>query len=185
MKIKIVETDEAIKVYTPYNKDFVTDLKSNISGCEWDSVEKCWNIPIMAKEALLNQLNTHYGYVPGSRNVIVKITANQDLAGYTESIYFMGIPIARATGWDSGARVCDGITKISGGISSGGSVKNWKTRIDQGSVFQLEISESALVDIDVDDWSIERIETKINKNDLLAEKAKLEKRIAEIEEQLK
>ena len=170
MKIEIKQTDESLNAYTPYNKDFVTDLKSNISGCKWDSDEKCWSIPIMAKEALLNLLNTHYGYVPGSKNVIVKITANRQLKGYTESIYFMGIPIARATGRDSGAQVCDGITKISGDMSSGGSVNNWETRIGQGSVFQLEISESSIIDVDAEYWSIERIETKMSKNDLLAEK---------------
>lgn len=54
-------------------------------------------------------------------------------------VVFMGVKVAVAFNRDSGAKVGYDVRMISGDISSGGSRANWHCRVDQNSVFELEV----------------------------------------------
>lgn len=178
--IQVKKTESGIEVITPYNAEFVSDLKRSISGAKWNG--SAWIVPAEAEGAIMDMLNNYYGYDPAEKFVTVHITAKKELYGPRGNVYFEGFPIARATGRDSGARVCDGVIKISGNINSGGSVKNWETVVREGATFQLSVPEK--IAHENDEWAVEKIETAINKTDLIAERDRLMARIAEIDTML-
>ena len=180
--ISLKEENGKIGITSPYNANFVSDLKESISGAKWNG--SMWVVSSKAKQVVLNLLQKHYGYTPEVKYVTVNIKAKKYLSQLHSSISFAGVPIARATGRDSGARVCDGVFKIFGEITSGGSVKNWHTNILEGSEFQLKVPESMAVSDD--DWECVIVkEHKIDIEELKIEKEKLLKRLSEIENILK
>jgi hypothetical protein len=179
----LAEKDGEIIVKTPYNAEFVADLKATTSSRKWDGANKTWIVKKDERSAVEKLIQKHFG-VSGteSRTKTLIIRAKKEIFEYCKSISVSGIPIARATGRDSGARVCDGVTLLEGHIGSGGSVKNWKTEVDADSVLKITVP----LDFTLSDPDWEEItENDSKKADLLKEKAKLEKRLAEIEESLK
>lgn len=69
---------------------------------------------------------------------------------------------------------------------SGGSVKNWESIVEKGSVVILSnvnknIYEKESTEYDI---TVEVLETEINKQELLSEKERLLKRVAEIDKLL-
>jgi len=180
--ITLKEENGKIGITSPYNTKFVSDLKKSISGAKWNG--SLWVVPSEAKQVVLDLLKEHYGYSSDAKYVTVKIKAKKYLSQLQSSISFAGVPIARATGRDSGARVCDDVFKISGEITSSGSVKNWHTSIEEGSEFQLKVPEN--IAISTEDWDCEILqELKIDIEALKIEKEKLLKRLAFIENILK
>jgi hypothetical protein len=176
------ESNGKLIVNTPYNADFVAALKATTSSRKWDGASKTWVVNVEERSAVEKLIRTHFG-VSGTETEtkIIIVKSRNEISGHCDSIRVGGIPIARATGRDSGARVCDGVTLLEGNIGSGGSVKNWRTEIDAGSVFRMTVPlDFAFAD---PDWE-ELTETASKKADLLKEKAKLEKRLAEIKQNL-
>jgi hypothetical protein len=54
-------------------------------------------------------------------------------------VVFMCVKVAVAFGRDSGAKVGYDAIMISGAIGSGGSRVNWYCRVDEGSIFEIEV----------------------------------------------
>lgn len=156
--IKLQEVNDKILVTTPYNGEFISDLKQSISGIKWNGSE--WEIFKNAEDVLLNLLKKHYGYIPNSSVITVKITSLRTIEKRRDSVYFRGYPIVRATGRDSGAKVVNGTNLLDGKITSTGSVKNWYTTVKKDSTFKIEIPKSVIESEfdDEDDWKIEIIE---------------------------
>jgi hypothetical protein len=170
-------------VNTPYNADFVADLKATTSSRKWDGARKLWVVKIDEKPAVEKLIQKHFG-VSGSESETktLMIKAKNEISEYRKGITIGGFPIVRAAGRDSGARVCDGVTLLEGKIGSGGSVKNWRTEIDAGSVFKITVP----LDFTLSDPDWEEInEGASKKADLLKEQAKLQARLAEIDTLLK
>lgn len=187
MSIEIKEQDEKLRVYSPYNPEYVRELKSQISGGKFDYSDKAWVLPLEAKETVEGLLQKHYGYSPENIKICtVIITANETLYGDQDSVRCAGFPIARATGRDSGAKVCENVYLLSGDINSGGSVKNWTTKVKENAQFKItKFPESSLEKIDSDKWSYSVIQEKSQKEKLEEKKAKLLSTLAEVEKQLK
>jgi hypothetical protein len=101
-------------------------------GGKWDSEEKCWVFPDYVSDKV-EDLEKYNDLIP------VEITINDDIYESQDAITLGGQEIAKASGRDSGARVCDGVSVIEGGFSSGGSIANWKTTAMAGTVFRTEI----------------------------------------------
>ena len=72
--IKVTIKDGRASIYTPFNRDFVTAIKSNIGGRKWDSDERCWTVP---EEAL-----------PQVRQIMMDVYGETDLpdAGGSEPV---------------------------------------------------------------------------------------------------
>lgn len=93
--------------------------------------------------------------------VSVEIISKTDIFKGQDAINFLGYPIAKATGRDSGAIVCNDVSMISGKIDSAGSVKNWSTEIRKDSCFRLHISKNLLenlTDVLKEKWDIKIID---------------------------
>jgi hypothetical protein len=167
---------------TPYNPYFVADLKKSIpnGSKKWDAENRVWIIEGNCEKTLNNLLAKHYNYQIGSKNIKIKLTALKDDYEYCDSVRVAGFPIARAWGRDSGARVCENVVLISGSIKSGGSMKNWCTKVAAGAVFEMTIPESAVENIDKEIWKVEII-SKEEKQENPLEHFSTEALLAEIE----
>ena len=181
-----VETREnRLFVYTPFSREFVNDIKASVNGARWNPSEKAWTVPVEAEETVYALLANHYGYRKDSNDITIIITALKRLVGEQDSVRFAGIPVARATGRDSGARVCENVIHIEGSFGSGGSVKNWTTEVKEGSRFKLmDIPESVLENVDRERWEFTIVEEKSAKEKLIERKKALLEELALIEEQI-
>ncbi len=102
-------------------------------------------------------------------------------------VTFHGRTLARAFGRDSGAKLGEDVAIEAGEVTSGGSVKNWETRIEAGTVLLLrnfpKTKAEALVAEEPEDYSIIAPATApaIDVKELEAERDRLAARILEIE----
>lgn len=186
--MKITVENNMAKVFTPYNKTFVDQIK-NIGGRRWNAEEKCWMVPETEIEQVRQYMLDVFGEtdLPNEcKKVTVLVTFNAEAYKYCESVCLFGKTIARAFGRDSGARVGDDVTLISGSISSGGSARNWCSCVNEGSTFKLRnVPENLLNQKTEYDISVNVIdENQIDRAALEAEKEKLLARLAEIDAML-
>lgn len=186
MQIKL--ENGTAKVFTPYNAEFVSKIKG-IGGRRWDSADRCWCVPESEIETVRQFMQEVYGETDQpneGEKVTARIIFNSEVSELRESVVLFGKTIARAWGRDSGARVGDDVTLVSGKISSGGSMKNWYTVVEEGSVVLLRNVPKALLSREADyDVTIEEIQSPaIDRAALLEEKARLQARLEEIEKLL-
>ena len=135
-----------------YNEQLVAECRR--LGGKWDPEEKAWIFSGLV-ESEVEELDLRYN----SKKVAVKIHFSEEESAGTGPVTVAGIPIASASGRDSGAKLRDGIAVLSGGASSGGSRKNWYTIIEAGTTLRMYMPE-ALIKEEIDGVTIERIETK-------------------------
>jgi hypothetical protein len=136
MFVSIKNINNTIQVKTQFNPDFSYAAKK--IGGKYDFNEKIWcfderNLDLV-KNALMSTFGTD-GY--DQSTVDVEITVKEKFIGEQSPIYLAGRIIAQARGRDSGARNGDGIVFIENSPKSGGSMKNWLTKIEEGSVFKI------------------------------------------------
>ena len=135
-----------------FNQDLVDDCK-NLGG-KYDN--NVWVFSDIVADKV-DELDFLYN----SELIAVEITALEDIREWHAPVSFMGYSIARAFGRDSGAKLANDVSMIKGGYDSGGSMKNWVTRVDEGSVFRLKVP-SELFKImrkgESEIWKIEVIE---------------------------
>lgn len=185
MKITI-EAGKA-KIFTQYNAEFIEKIK-NIGGRRWNGADRCWEVPESEIETVRQYMTEVFGETDqdeGER-VTIKLTFNEDADAERNAVVIYGKTIARATGRDSGARVGDEATLISGSISSGGSMRNWRTTIKAGSVFKVRNIPKKALEMDTEyDITTEILqETGIDIESLLEERDRLIARLDEIGELL-
>ncbi len=172
--IKLEEINGTIKVFSPYNSDFIRDLKSLTKHSKWDG--ESWNVEKKYEETIENLLFQYFKYKKNNELINIKIEALENLYGEKDGIYFKGYPIAYASGRDSGAKISEAIM-LSGVIDSCGSVKNWQTYIKKGSEFKLLNVPSYLAEYDEnwDEWGVALMEEeKISLEEIIFEKIKEE-----------
>lgn len=182
---KIIISGDRAAVETPYNPDFVAAIK-RIGGARWDSASKRWTVPAETVESVRAAMREAYGRDDSEPSdlLTVRIKTAKTLYKCCAPVVIYGKTVATATGRDSGARVGDDVAIITGGVSSGGSAKNWLSKVEEGSEIILYHVPAALV---VERDGVEIISTTpegINRAALEAEKARLLERIAEIDKQL-
>lgn len=179
-----------IKIFTPYNKDFVDQIH-NIGSAKWNKNDRCWMVKEEDLETVRKYMMEIYGETDlpdEGKKVTVKVTALNDLVKSKAAITLFGKEIARAYNRDSGARVGEDVTLINGKFGSGGSAKNWLTTINKGSIFLVKnVSENMIIkEKDNKNIAFTIVESKtINKSVLQREKGKLLVRLAEINKLLK
>jgi hypothetical protein len=164
--------------------------KKEISG-RWDGQSRNWIFPIEALEQVKHIYLDVYGEWEDMPLETVNVICKSGVCGeYNGSLVLHGRIIATAQGRDSGAKTAQGIIVLSGGFTSGGSVKNWKTVCKDETTFKIlnVPKEKALQMVNMPDWcdSCEIEESIcINKEELTKEKERLLKRIEEIDNILK
>lgn len=187
MKIEI--KNGMANVYTPYNSDFVKAIKG-IGGAKWNGDGKYWSVPESAVGAVREIMINVYGYsdILKNESISLKIIFNEDASECRKDVMLFGKILAHACDRDNGARVGDDVAFILGGVTSGGSAKNWTSIVKEGSIAILSnvnktIYEKTKSELEYD-VTVEVLEAKINKEKLLEEKERLLKRISEIDKLL-
>lgn len=160
--------DGLIILDTPYNRDFISDLKRFIASDmrKWNKDTKKWEISLTCESIIDDMLYRHFAYIAGSKSIKIIITAKDEIHGIRDSLKVAGKSIVSCRGRDSGAWVGRGTILISGNIYSGGSNKNYYSYCTKGSRFQVEIPESAINQINTEDWDIEIENNNISQDEL-------------------
>lgn len=164
-------------VVSPYNSDFVKkahDLKG-----QWGKVNrkngdeiKCWKFENSEKEEVKKVLLQIYGTTGEEKSeknitLLVKDFSDYVLRG---SVVLFGVVVARAFGRDSGVKLGDRIVWLSGEKYSGGSVKNWKT-IVENATFKIKNVPYGLLENNenlkkaIQDGWVEIVDEKDNKDE--------------------
>jgi len=108
-------------------------------GGQWDSESKTWAFNAIVEDKI-EELEELYN----CDLIDVELTAKEDCSYGCDAVDFLGYTIARATGRDSGAQLGDGVSMLRGSIDSGGSMKNWRTSIEEKSIFRLSVPKNLL-----------------------------------------
>ena len=189
-QIRFITNENETDVYTPYNPEFVSQIKSKLGTRKYDYEKGCWTINTNDLDIVKEIVLGVYGCMEGddTDRVKVKITFNDDYSVSSNPICIADRTLARAYHRDSGAKLGDGVTLLEGKIGSSGSRANWKTYINDGSVFLTTLPRKFIElmmygDISIDpDVIIEIIEDEeVDRNKLDDEKEHLLARIAEID----
>lgn len=130
-----------------YNEDLVEKCRE--LGGKWDRGEKVWVFPALVEDQV-----EELDFIYNSDLVAVEIKFPSGAGEYGGSVTVAGYPVATAYGRDSGAKLGEGISLIEGRAISGGSVKNWATRITEGAIIRMEIPRELLRNL-ADDGRIE------------------------------
>lgn len=185
MFVSIKNFKDSIQVKTQFNPEFV-NVARKIGG-EFDYSVKAWRFDERNIDLVTTALSDIFGTDGYNQSVVdVEITVKEKIIGEQSPIYLAGRIIAQARGRDSVATIGEGVVFIEKSPSSGGSVKNWLTKIEAGSIFKiLDLYEGALKFLDNDESIEYKIINKKSSQDelqqLRAELARIEARIAELE----
>ena len=189
--IKVTIENGRAKVFTPFNRDFVAAIKSNIGGRKWDSDERCWTVPEEALPQVRQIMMDVYGETDlpdAGGSVTVKLTIKQDLSEYCDGVIRFKKVLALARDRDSGARAGEDVTYLEGEPTSGGSCKNWESIVPAGCVVLLRHVPLTVWEEDKDNeyYTAELVDEgkEAKRKELEEEKARLLARIAEIDKEL-
>ena len=188
MKIEI--ENEQAKIFTPYNNGFINKIK-NIGKARWNSQDKCWTIPVDMIEPAREIMRDVYGCADNDvvEKIKVRVRTLKRLEELRVPVELMGKVLSIAYGRDSGASPGEDVAYVSGQCRSGGSVKNWHSEVDEGSVIILNNVSKTLYERYLENPSeeleVELIEPKKNKEELIRGKEQLLARLEVIEKELK
>lgn len=174
-------------VYTPYNASFVSAIRK-IGGARWDAEGKAWMVPTASLPQVREIMRNIWGEddrMDTVKRVSVRLTFHEICSAECRPVEILGKTISRAYSRDSGARPGDDVAFEAGGPASGGSVKNWRSVVEEGSVVVLSsvpetILDEAALPCGVTMEIIEGDNFE-NRSALIEEKEKLLARLAEIE----
>ena len=139
MNIEVTTLGNETLVTSPYHAGFVTGAK-NLGGKYLPST-KSWVFDARREAQIRELLVSIYGHDGSPLEACdlkkIRITFLRERNRLCEGITIAGRVIVRATGRDSGAKLGEGVALISGRLRSTGSVRNWNTTIDTGTVLEL------------------------------------------------
>jgi hypothetical protein len=186
------EKTPKLQVLTPYHPDFPAGAR-NLGGT-WHASSKSWLFDPRDDERVRDLCKKIYGTDGTAATgdlVTLKITATEYQEEFGGGIFLAGRCLATAFGRDSGAKLGEGIVLLAGKATSGGSVKNWKTLINAGTILEVkDVPRAAVPENGEDGWEIEVVEpaaapTGASRADALRQQlAALQAQIAEIEGEL-
>lgn len=177
-------------VYTPYNASFVSAIRK-IGGAKWDAEGKAWMVPTASLPQVREIMRNIWGEddrMDTVKRVSVRLTFADECTEWHGPVEIFGKVLSSATGRDSGARVGEDVFYTAGGPASGGSVKNWRSVVEEGSVVVLSSVPETILDeaalpcgVTMEVIEDDNFETR---SALIDEKEKLLARLAEIEKLL-
>jgi len=185
---------ETCSVKSPYNSDFVARAR-NLSG-KFDRGLTVWKFPASQEQRVRDLCREIYG-TDGNTDIptiTLRLTlkdADRWAAG--SEIELCGRRIAVAFGRDSGARIAENVVVLSGGFGSGGSRKNYRVTVEDGTEIELlevprPAAERLLSELEENKWilSARIVEPeKIDRDALIRERAQIIARLEEINGLLK
>ena len=151
--VKLIHSGDHIEVVSPYNPAAVERFRQ--LGGRWTG--EVWTFPAALETEVRGVLLSVYGTDgdDGAQSVTLIARAKRGISEYTGPVTCCGKTVARAWGRDSGARVGEGVALLEGRIGSGGSRKNWKTVVEEGSTFKLlNVLPGLVDDYDPYEWEV-------------------------------
>lgn len=143
MDVRMTMEGYTIKVVAPYDPSYPTAARQ--AGGEWNKGAECWSFPLKAEKAVERINVEHYGVQGNETDVVeARVTFHDGLIGDKGPVVWCGCLLANARGRDSGAK-CGEVIYETGFCRSGGSAKNWESRVVAGSVVLLDAPRSALL----------------------------------------
>lgn len=131
MTISIKTAGGALECRSPYNSIFVERAR-NLGGKFRGGA---WYFDARDESRVRELCREVYGSDGDSSDTVtLRIEWQEDRANTCGPLAVSGRTIATAFGRDSGAKLGEGVVVLSGGFSSGGSVKNWQTKVAAGTV---------------------------------------------------
>lgn len=190
-QIRFITNGNETDVYTPYNTEFVSQIKSKLGTRKYDREKGCWTINTEDLDIVKKIILNVYGYTEDddTDRVKVKITFNDNYYELKNGICIADRTLARAFHRDSGAKLGDGVTLLEGKIGSCGSRANWETYINDGSVFlttlprkfiesmmngDISIDPDVIIEI-IEDEEVDRKKLEVEKEHLLVLIAEIDK----------
>ena len=136
MTVSIDVKNDACSVVAPYNAKFIGKAKR--LGGKWNAAGKSWDFDARDEPDVRALCLDHYG-TDGQHEDLVTIRVEFTKSSYAmrNSITISGRSVIRAYGRDSGASLCDGVILREGSVGSGGSQKNWKTTVEEGTILEV------------------------------------------------
>lgn len=183
VKIEKIEDKSLYSIDTPYNKEFVNRIKQ--LGGKWSGSK--WVIPADALELAKECMRAIYGTdgTYTSKNIKVRLSVDGKVFGSYEEF---GRTLVKIFGRDSGASPADGVIIVSGEATSGGSIKNPATILNN-CVLEFYLPENYLNRDDVkkaiEEGRLTIVEkTKRTREEILEEIRKHEEAIALLKKEL-
>lgn len=187
--VKIEKTSDFYSIDCPYNKDFVRRIKE--LGGKWTRLEdgsRKWVVSPDALELVKQLLREIFGTdgTYTAKNLRLRLHVDTRVRGDYEEF---GRTLVRVMGRDSGVLPADGVIIVSGEVTSGGSVKNPATILND-CILEFSVPETYMDRDDVKkaikDGRLEIIanEKKKTREELLAEIKKHEEAIAFLKKEL-
>jgi len=115
-----------------YNKLLVEQCHK--LGGKWDAESKAW----IFKDFVADKVE-ELDYLYNSELTNYQIEFEDDYSEHNAPVYLFGVKVAEATGRDSGATLGNDVALIAGRVDSGGSMKNWGTKIKEGTILRLSL----------------------------------------------
>lgn len=186
---KFSKQNGKVEVVSPYNSEFVKRAR-NLRG-SWNAQKSAWVFDESVEEHVKNAMKECFG-VTGEEPVEFCTLHVKDFTAYVyrDQVDLFGRTIARAFGRDSGAKLGDDIIWLKGKYTSGGSVKNWSTDVENAEFeiqnFPVERTKFEDVQKAVEEGWCEIIynKKKRTREEIEAEIAKYRELIAELENEL-
>lgn len=137
MKVTLKEEKGKLVVNAPFRPSFV-NAANRLNG-DWSPTAKRWYFRPGLRPQVEAALLVNYGCdgVSDPGRVDVRIEALVSHVQDQNPVSIGPVPLATAWGRDTGAKPCDDVAVLRGSPCSGGSVKNWKTVVPAGVVFQV------------------------------------------------
>lgn len=185
IKLEIIE--DKIKVTTPYNDKFVQkarNLRGSWKGGAW------W-----FDDSLLDYVREIMVEIYGTSGEVPYETCTLIISNYSDSelcapVSLFGRTIARAWDRDGGAKLGDDIIFLKGEYTSGGSVKYWKTVVNDATFEMKKIPVPSLELPEIkqaieEGWCVVKQEkSKRKREDIEAEIEVFKNKIIELEKEL-
>ena len=144
--LSVTENGDLAYIYTPYNPRFVAAVKK-ISGARWVPKEKAWCVGIQSLDHVREIMYDIYGEtdLEQAEMKTLKIRILKKAETLRGPVTLAGRVLARAFNRDSGAIIGEDCELNKGEIRSGGSIINWTTVIEEGSViFMRNVPENLI-----------------------------------------
>ncbi|MGE8130077.1 hypothetical protein ACQKQD_24155 [Methylobacterium sp. NPDC080182] len=146
MAIQITKSGTDVLIRTPHaNSNFNKRVK-DMGGC-WEA--PAWRVDARNEALVRAALKRSYGGDGDGEPDTVSLQCRVEKDAWHGPVEVAGRVIARAFGRDSGAKLGEGVVRLSGTVRSGGSMKNWETVVDAVVVIHdcpRKVAEKAMAD---------------------------------------
>ncbi len=138
--MKIATRGKKAYIQTPYHSTFVARIKQ-ISGARWNPKKRAWVVDVEFLPLVRQIMDEIFGEsdVPAEdERYNIKLTFHTDISSRPlDGVYFFAKCLAFAYNYGNGARFGDGVNYLSGGCTLRGTIQNWVSVVQAGSVIMV------------------------------------------------